>query len=88
MSYENPHSAIISVVKGTFNDLIGKEHTSASVGAKLLPGTLGEIGAKWGTYSDSTDQTVSRASTDAPPQKVCALKTLVFFLYFSSCFYV
>lgn len=69
----------MSVVKGTFNDMIGKGHISASVEAKLLLGTPGEIGAKGGAYSDSTDQTVSSTSTDAPPERsVCPENTCIF----------
>lgn len=69
---------IISLVKGTFNDIIGKEYNLTAVKARLIPRTPGKIGAEWGTYSDSIGKTVLSTSTDAHPEK-SALKTLVFF---------
>lgn len=40
VSSESPHSAIISLVKGTFNDMIGKKHILTAVKAKLIPGNI------------------------------------------------
>lgn len=60
---------IISFVKGTFNDMIGKEHILTAVKAKLIPRTSGETGAEWATDSDSIGETGVSTPTDAHPGK-------------------
>lgn len=63
--------------------MIGKKHNLTAVKAKLVPRNIWGIGAKWGTYSDSTGKTVLSTSADTHPEKmVCPENTCIFPLVF------
>ena len=73
---------IISLIKGTFNDMIGKEYILTAVQIKSLE-HLGKQALNGGTYSDSIGKTVLSTSIDAFPEKsMCPKNTCIFPLVF------
>lgn len=73
----------ISFVKGTFNDMIGKEWILIVVKPRLIPWhTREEEELDWGIYSDFNRQIIKSWAFQQmhTEKKMFALKTLVFFL--------